>query len=128
MHSRNSFRNGLFGKRISKIIWKFNFIFYGICYEKQTGPRINYHPLLRLPNMFRSVLFCSPSLDHFWCLLIQRDFGIFPKIAIGNLYKPFHDVVIIKFLTFSWNHKTLGKKKENIENLNMTTWRSKRTF
>ena len=32
---------------------------------------------------------------------IQRDFVVFPNITIGNLWKPFHYVIIIPFSTFS---------------------------
>ena len=39
---------------LSKILWKFNFILYGISYVKQKRTRTNYQPLLRLPNMFRN--------------------------------------------------------------------------
>ena len=41
-------------KLLSKILSKFNFIFYGIYYEKQKYLRTNYQPLLRLLNIFRS--------------------------------------------------------------------------
>ena len=37
---------------LSKILWTFNFIFYRICYQKQKGPRTNYQPIMKLPNMF----------------------------------------------------------------------------
>ena len=39
MHPRNYFGNGMFGKRIIKNPWRFDFIFYGICYKKQKGPK-----------------------------------------------------------------------------------------
>ena len=35
---------------LSKILWKFSLIFYGICYQKQKGPRTNYQPFMTLPN------------------------------------------------------------------------------
>ena len=31
--------------------------------------------------------------------LIQRGFRVFPKIKVGNLRNPFHDVIIIPFST-----------------------------
>ena len=34
-------------------------------------------------------------------IIIQRGFEAIPKITIVNLCKPFHDVVIIPFWTFS---------------------------
>ena len=49
--------------------------------------------------------------------LIQRGFEVFPKNAIGNLCKLFHDIIIIPFSTCSWNHKTFGKKEENFKNV-----------
>ena len=42
------------GRGLSKILWRCNFIFYGICNEKQKGPRTNHQPLLSFQNMFRS--------------------------------------------------------------------------
>ena len=33
---------------LSKILWKFNFIFYGICYQKQKGPRTNFQSIMTL--------------------------------------------------------------------------------
>ena len=33
--------------------------------------------------------------------LIQRGFGVFPRVTIGNLCKLFHDARINPFLTFS---------------------------
>ena len=35
---------------LSKILWKFSFIFYGICYQKQKWPRSNSQPFMTLPN------------------------------------------------------------------------------
>ena len=111
-----------FERELSKILWKFNFIFYGYCYEKwkEIGP--SYQPLFRLPNMFRSFFyFVIDQLTIFYAL-IQRGFGVFPKITVINLCKPFNDVIIISFSTFSWNHNTLDKKKKNFKKL------SKRSF
>ena len=77
---------------------------------------------MKLSNMFRSFYFVVYHLSIFDAL-IQRGFGFFPKITIGNLCKPFHDVIIFPFSTFSWNHKTLGKKEEKFE-----YWKKQRSF
>ena len=93
-------------KLLSKILSKFNFIFYGIYYEKQKYPRTNYQPLLRLLNIFRS----------FWCLNSKR-FLFFPKISNDNLCQPFHVVIIITLFAFSWSDKGLDKKEENFKKI-----------
>ena len=36
---------------------------------------------------------------------IIKGCGDFSKIAVDNLCKPFHNVVILPFSTFFWNHK-----------------------
>ena len=123
MHPWNSFGNGILGRGLSKIPWGFNFIFCGICYKKQKGPRINYQCLLRLQNMF-FYFFCNNFfyfvVHHLTIFdaLIQRGFGVFPRVTIGNLCKLFHDARINPFLTFSWNHNILGKTEENFKNSN----------
>ena len=52
--------------------------------------------------MFRS-FFILWSITHLtiFGVLIKKGLGVFPKITIGNLCKPFHDVIIIPFSTFS---------------------------
>ena len=66
------------------------------------------------------VLFVIHHLTIFDALIqiIESDFGVFPEITIGNLCKPFHDVIIIPFSSFSWKHKDFGKKEENFKTLN----------
>ena len=51
--------------------------------------------------------------------LIQRGFGVSPKIAIGNLCKSFLHAAIIPFSTFPWNHNTLNKKEKIFQNVNI---------
>ena len=49
--------------------------------------------------MFRSLVFFGPSPDHFWYLNSKIEKGVkaLPEIKIGNLYKPFQDVILIHF-------------------------------
>ena len=58
--------------------------------------------------------------------LIQRGFGVSPRIAIGNLCKSFLDAAIVPFSTFPWNHNTFNKKEKNFKNVNI--WRKKRAL
>ena len=60
-------------------------MFKGNCCEKQKELGTSYQSLLRSNNIFRSFLY----------------FVDFPKIRINNLCKPFHNVIIIPFSTFS---------------------------
>ena len=71
-----------------------------------------------LPNML--ILFVIHHLTIFDALIQKTEsvFGVFQEITIGNLCKPFHDVIIIPFSSFSWNHKAFGKKEENFKTLN----------
>ena len=54
-----------------------------------------------LPNML--ILFVIHHLTIFDALIQKTEsvFGVFQEITIGNLCKPFHDVIIIPFSSFS---------------------------
>ena len=82
-------------------------------HDKQLGSGTSYQILLKLPKYvlkFFSLLIHIAIFD----ALIQRDSIVIQKITIGNLYKPFPDVTVSPFSTYSLNSKTLVKKKENL--------------
>ena len=72
---------------------------------------------IKLPTPFQvakyvqKLLFCVPSHDHFWCFNSRRFF--LQNITIGNLYKPFHDVIIISFEMFSFETIKFDQGTEN---------------
>ena len=53
------------------------------------------------------------------CQIFAEDLLVLPKIAIGNLSKSIH-VIIIPFLFFSLNLATSDKKGKNDKNLNIS--------
>ena len=48
-------------------------------------------------EVFYFMIYHLTTFDAF----IQRGFGVFQKIIIGNLFKPFHYVILIPFPAFS---------------------------
>ena len=46
-------------------------------------------------------------------LLIQSSFRVIQKLVFANLCKTYHDVMIIPFVNFDFEIKTLEKNKEN---------------
>ena len=110
---------------LSKILRKFNFILYGISYVSKNKQELITSPFWGCQICLEVFYFVVHHLTIFDAL-IQRGFGVFAKMTIGNLWNPFHNVIIIPFSTFSWNHKTLGTNEKYFKNLN--TWRSKEAF
>ena len=52
---------------------------------------------MALLNMFRRFFYFMVYHLTISDALIQRGFGVFPKLTIGNLWKPFHDAILAHF-------------------------------
>ena len=99
LHARSSFKNKLFWKRIIKKLLKRLFFllnpvpFNGQSYQKEKGPETSDQLLFKLPIKFRKipllVLCYLTKFDD----VIQRDFGVIPKITSANLCKPIHAII-----------------------------------
>ena len=70
----------------------------------------------RLSNIFKSFYFVVYHLKIF-DTLIQSGFVLvfFPKIAIANFCKPFHNVIIISFSIFLLKPQNFGQEGQKLQ-------------
>ena len=130
MHARNSFKNKVFERGLSKTLKKLTifllnpFLFNGQSYQIQKGPRTSDQLLFRLQTKLTKI---SLLVMYYPTKFINiKWFWVIPKMTPGNLCKPIHDIIIIPLPFVLYNTGSVEKKGKNYKNLNIL--RMKRAF
>ena len=92
-------------------------IFMGIITKNKRDLELVISSFSSCQNVQKICLY--PPFGHLWYFNSRR-FWVISKNSIGNLWKPFFDVIIIPSATSSLKFITLDKKKENYKNLNIS--------